>query len=236
MKNFKYSQTYELNLYELKEDVTFGFMLNGSYGVFYKNFLLSIDRQSIFLDIGANMGLYSLIAAKNNNIQNVFSVEPVREIAKIIKLNALQNKLLEKINILNVAIANKPGVQKIKLFQNHSGGATMRDVFIDKEFKEITIQSKNYEYLNNAIKTKFDVHVKVDVEGLEEQVLEQVFKTTWAPQIKSIFLEMDSRFCDVESLKKILVQNGFEETYNTLNKNDDLLVQEDHYDAMYERK
>ena len=45
-------------------DVTFKFYIEASYGFFYWDRIKSISKDFIFLDIGANQGLFSICAAK----------------------------------------------------------------------------------------------------------------------------------------------------------------------------
>ena len=48
-------------------DGTFQFCIFGSYGYFLSDFIKKINYKFYFLDIGANQGIYSLLAAKNLN-------------------------------------------------------------------------------------------------------------------------------------------------------------------------
>ena len=236
MKEIEYSESYDVFLVKLENDFTFNFMLNGSYGLFYKNFILSLNDECVFVDIGANMGLYSLIAAKNKNIKKSYAFEPVPEtMLKLIK-NIKINKATEKIEAFDVAIGSNEGYETIHTFSNHSGGATMRnkDLIEKLEAANITkVKVKNFKYLDEKINPDCDVHVKIDVEGLEQDVLDQLFKTSWCNKVKSIFIELDSRYGDTSKIIKTLLDNNFVESYNTINKNDDMLESEKHYDALY---
>src|SRR6476661_2982883 len=46
-------------------DATFRFCISGMYGTYFSDFLRKIPYPYSFVDIGANIGLYSLIAAAN---------------------------------------------------------------------------------------------------------------------------------------------------------------------------
>ncbi|MDG1010557.1 MAG: hypothetical protein P8O69_11345, partial [Amylibacter sp.] len=61
------------------DDATFRTYFFGGYGFFYSNFLKSYASNFIFIDVGANKGLYSIIAAKNPNCEKVISFEPILE-------------------------------------------------------------------------------------------------------------------------------------------------------------
>ena len=51
-------------------DRTFRFYINGDYGSFFSSYLKELSFGNwCFIDIGANQGLYSIIASQNQNIR-----------------------------------------------------------------------------------------------------------------------------------------------------------------------
>ena len=64
---------YGVKLHSKWGDATFNLCLSGTYGYFFSDFLNNIEKPYSFLDIGANQGIYSLVASKNKNIKkNLF--------------------------------------------------------------------------------------------------------------------------------------------------------------------
>ena len=62
----------------------------GSYGNFYSDRLKKEKNKFLFIDIGANQGLYSIIAAKNKKNIKSYAFEPIKTtydlLKKILKL------------------------------------------------------------------------------------------------------------------------------------------------------
>ena len=70
-------------MFENWRDVTFRFCIRGSYGTVFSDYLKNYTKPFCFIDIGANQGLYSLIAGNNENCLKVFAFEPVPTTAGI---------------------------------------------------------------------------------------------------------------------------------------------------------
>ena len=60
---------YGVKLHSKWGDATFNLCLSGTYGYFFSDFLNNIEKPTNFVDIGANQGIYTLIASKNRNIK-----------------------------------------------------------------------------------------------------------------------------------------------------------------------
>lgn len=77
-------------------DATFNHYVSGVYGFYYWNRIRGISTKFVFLDIGANQGLYTICAALNPNIEKCFAFEPVDEtfhlLEKNININGVANK------------------------------------------------------------------------------------------------------------------------------------------------
>lgn len=56
---------YDIKLTPMWGDNTFKFCYCGGYGDFFANYLRNLDKNFVFIDIGANQGLYSIIAGNN---------------------------------------------------------------------------------------------------------------------------------------------------------------------------
>ena len=76
--------------------------------IFFKE---HIRNAKVFVDVGANIGDYSIRAAKYSK---VYAIEPLPRNYKILKINEKLNNV--KINSFNIAAGNKNG--KIKLIMN----------------------------------------------------------------------------------------------------------------------
>ncbi len=134
---------------------------------FFSNIITNND---IILDIGANIGIYSLLSASQikNNI-SIYSFEPsdeiYNELIKNIELNGFQN-----IKCFNTAIGDYEGRIKLKMCKDHAYNTieeiSMRPI-IEVVEKSITTIS-NFCNQNNI--DHIDI-LKIDVEGAEYRVI-----------------------------------------------------------------
>ena len=70
-----------------------------------------LDKNSFLMDVGANIGLYSIYAAKKN-IKGVLSIEPESQNFAILNKNIYLNNLSNKITTLNIGFSDKNGIEK----------------------------------------------------------------------------------------------------------------------------
>jgi len=126
-----------------------------------------------FIDIGANMGLYALFAAKKvGPCGTVVAIEPSsREFAKLkanVELNELSN-----VRVLRVATSNHSGEADLLVAEEaHSGHNTLGDFGypIMAQRKERIRAMRLDEIVRELRLTRVDV-VKIDVEGAEYATL-----------------------------------------------------------------
>jgi FkbM family methyltransferase len=162
-----------------------------------KEFLGSRFRPGeVFVDVGANVGAYSLRALSRG--MTVYSFEPNPENVKILKRNAEINHLA--VNALEFALGEKEGT--VKMSQN---GATSRIVEEGIEVSVRTLDSFNIP--------KVDL-LKVDVEGFELEVFRGA-KETLARCRPVIMIEMHHWIgAEAEAeLFDILIANGYHFEY-----------------------
>jgi FkbM family methyltransferase len=68
------------------------------------------EARSAFLDIGANTGLYALLAAAANPMLQVYAFEPLPWVCRHLEANvALNPALAEQIHVFNTALSSRTG-------------------------------------------------------------------------------------------------------------------------------
>jgi FkbM family methyltransferase len=131
-------------------------------------------ENSIFIDIGACFGYYSLLVSTIGNNVQIFSIEADPNSYYYLKTNLNLSKK-NNIKIFNIAISEING--KIDFFMPEKGhigwGTLVKDAFMTRKsnFKKISIQSMTLDYfckLNNIIPN----FIKIDVEGSEYKVIQ----------------------------------------------------------------
>ena len=208
--NIVYSR-YGIPLTANYRDNTFRMYVIGGYGDFYWNRLKNFSFEFVYIDIGANQGLFSIAAAKNKFNKRVYSFEPVPEVFEKLKKNICLNKVEEKCFIINKAISNKNEKININFKSNHTGGSNLRTKKnISDKIQVIEIESINNEKLCKYIKdhNHSKLIIKIDVEGHELEVLKQLINSPIWENVIEIFYEVDERWVDPFKIEIILKEAG----------------------------
>ena len=176
-------------------------------------------ERSIFWDIGANVGLYSIYAASKRERIKVFSFEPsssnLRTLSRNISINNLQNK----INIVPFALSkNKNKFLLLKESSFNEGGA-LNSFGVNYNFSGKKFFSKNSyntfgTSLDNLIKLKIlkvPNYIKIDVDGIEDLILAGAKNLLLNKKIKSILIEINDKFkVQKKEILKIMKKNKFQ--------------------------
>ncbi|MBU2477194.1 FkbM family methyltransferase [Candidatus Micrarchaeota archaeon] len=191
----------------------------------------SLHEDSVIIDLGAQIGLFSVYAS--NKAKKIFAFEPVSEnydlLVKNIKLNKLENKIMH----FNLAVSDKKGKEKIFLSQNHSGGHSIYgfEEFDEKKSSPINqfIKSKGFnkekfievssitlEEIFRINKIKHCDLLKMDIEGAEYKVLYNLPDYCFE-KIQRIAMEchdLDEKKKNSGYVKKFLQSKGFKVELN----------------------
>jgi FkbM family methyltransferase len=129
-------------------------------------------KKNIFIDIGAHIGRYSILATKNSS--KVFSIEPSKANFQILKKNIKINHLDKKIKPIKKGILDKNGFQDLYFYESNEGFSTF-DIS-SKENNTIRERCKieKLDFLVQKLRLnikEIDL-IKIDVEGPELKVLE----------------------------------------------------------------
>ena len=166
-----------------------------------------IEEDSVFYDIGANCGQYSLYSAKLG-CKNIYSFEPhVRNFSYFLQ-NILVNDLEKVITPINIPISNEV---KYKSWSASSlGGIGFSSEFTKKErgVKVGTFQ----ETLDNLVYTHnlpSPTVLKIDVDGTEDTTIIEGGWKCIEESVKHIMIEVVNKNPNFEQVKSRLIQMGF---------------------------
>lgn len=140
-----------------------------------------------FIDIGANAGLYSLVAAKaGGRSARVIAVEPQDEMRRRLAYNARTNGL-EAIEISGVALSDYEGESVMRLVGSNRGGTQLAVTGEDQPGRSMAVRVTTLTTLLDEMRVaKLDV-MKIDVEGGELAILAPFFasaaKDRWPDMI-----------------------------------------------------
>lgn len=191
-------------------DGTFRFYVIGSYGFFYADLLKQIDHPFHLIDVGANQGLYSMLAARNPHCISVVAFEPVARTADLLETNLRLNHVAQKVTVMRMALSDANTTAEIKIVGHHSGQASIaRNNPLDGEVTE-TITLTDHACLDRfPFQDGVPIFVKIDVEGHEEVVIGEILKSQRARDIRQIFYECDERWVSADAIAARLDAQGF---------------------------
>lgn len=186
-------------------DRTFIYCRFAVYGHGLSDYLKTLKQPFMFLDIGANQGLYSLIAGQNPHCTAAIALEPVPDTFARLTDNIRANKLEGKVQAVQAALSDKEGTAKIVFDATHSGLASLRSDGPDG----FDIQTIDMAAFDNMLGEPDMLVIKVDVEGHEAAVMAELVKSRFLSRIQSVFYEVDAKWSDADSLRTILESGGF---------------------------
>lgn len=131
-----------------------------------------IKEGMVILDIGANIGYYSLIAAKLAGDKGVvYAFEPAPDnfafLVKNIEVNGLSNVVP-----VQKAVSNKAGTDRLFL----SSDPAWHGMYKHNQGESIEVQVTSVDEFTENISCPINL-IKIDVEGLEMRVLEGMMET-----------------------------------------------------------
>ena len=167
----------------------------------------------LFFDIGANIGLYSIYAAKNGI--KVVAFEPESQNYALLNKNVYLNDCYDNVMCLNIAISDTDSVDYIYLPLFRAGGAI--NCFSDtkdeqgKDFRPVFKQGVVSYALDSFLKQYkfFPAHIKIDVDGLEPKIINGAEKTLKDARLKSILIEINDELPEHLKIVDNLKSNGF---------------------------
>lgn len=208
-------------------DTTFIFYFKGTYGFFLNDFLKNISTETTFIDIGANQGLFSILAGKNEHIKQVISFEPTKKTAQLLRANIACN-YIQNCQIVEKGISDKRGFLNLNVADRHSGKNTFRTVELEQNMSNEVVEIINHEDIELLIQENTNYVIKIDVEGHEEVVINELTKCSFIQNVSYIFCEIDTNWVDVEKIKEKLASVGFS-SFEKVGNN------EVHYDMLISR-
>jgi len=146
-------------------------------------FLLHFLRpEDLFVDIGANVGAYTILASAEINAKTI-AVEPVPSTFENLMQNVFVNKMQEKVTARNIGLGAKNG--KLKFTRSLD---TVNHVATENETDTVEVDVST---LDSVLAGASPALLKIDVEGFETEVLNGADKTLANETLKAIIIELN---------------------------------------------
>ncbi len=148
------------------------------------------------LDVGANVGTYSLFAAIRGH--RVIAIEPESQNYALLNENIFVNKLDGRLEAYNLALSDSDGATR--LFLSKFGAANaLHTVGREVDFRH---QPMKAAFRQGIMEMTLDTflagtgdffpsHIKIDVDGAEKRIIEGASRTLMDPRLRSILIEIN---------------------------------------------
>jgi len=166
-----------------------------------------IKHGGIFLDIGANVGYYSLMAAKLGATK-ILGIEPNPIVLDRFKTNIRFNGFEKKIKTFQIGIGPKKDTMNLQLSHTDMGSSSILNAKSNSSKIKIKIIPLSEPLKKEGVK-RVDV-LKIDIEGYEDRALFPYFENLDKKYYPRLILMEDSSQTDWErNILQWLLCNGY---------------------------
>ena len=172
-------------------------------------------KERVFFDIGANVGMYSIYAAKTSKVK-VYSFEPESNNFNALIENVISNNLMSMINAYPIAISDTSGFTSLYLSQFETGSSHH---MVDKK-QDHNLKLVEYKNKQGIFKSSLDEliekwqfpepnYIKIDVDGIENIIIKNSKSVLKSAKLESILIEINRNRKEDTEIISILESIGF---------------------------
>lgn len=125
----------------------------------------------VFVDVGANLGWFSLQAARHDNIGQVLAIEPDAGNQSLLQANIERNGLGDRIQLLACAVGAEPGTARLHLYRETNLGRHSLLTDHGHGSRMVPLETIDGLLQRQGLADAPIAAIKVDVEGYEPAVL-----------------------------------------------------------------
>ena len=175
----------------------------------------SFENNSIFYDVGANVGMYSIFAAIVSQ-SKVFSFEPEANNFQTLMENLILNNLSDRVIPYPIGISDETSFTTLhmNIFDKGSSHHTVGDS-LDHNLSKIKtkykqgIFSTSLDDLCNNWELPLPNYLKIDVDGIEFKIISKSKKLLSDKKLKSVLIEINPHREEDKSILKIMDDFNF---------------------------
>ena len=169
----------------------------------------------VMLDIGANVGMYTILAAAGRDV-SVYAFEPEAQNFAQLNRNIVFNGVGDRALAFPLALADTAKVDRLYLSAFGLGGSC----HTFGESLDYHLQSRAQGITQGCVCSTLDTllddgvippahHIKIDVDGFEHLVIQGGAKVFAQPQLKSVLVELNTRLSEHQALIEYFSDLGF---------------------------
>ncbi|HBH97586.1 MAG TPA: hypothetical protein DDX89_07370 [Candidatus Omnitrophica bacterium] len=150
-----------------------------------------------FIDVGANVGAFSLYAAMRHPGVRVIALEPEYANLHLLRDNVMKNGLQDRVEVYAVALGKQIGISYLHI-QDATPGAALHTeskerLTTTRTHKPVIWREGVCTFTLDALCEELQVTpqcLKIDVDGTEPEILQGATRTLRAPVFRSLIVEM----------------------------------------------
>lgn len=169
----------------------------------------------VLVDIGANVGMFSVLAAGISGCR-VVAIEPFSVNVADLEHNVAANGLQDRVTVLHAAASDRERMDTLYFGQTYAGAANqsfgqddISEQYDDRDAQHETVRGVPIDTLVAQGEIPFPTHVKIDVDGLEEPVIEGMRGVLADPRFKSLRMEIRWQDEAKSALVDSILAHGF---------------------------
>lgn len=173
------------------------------------------EKNDVFWDIGANMGLYTVYAASRGS--RVLAFEPSAANFYVLNMSILKSDLSDIATAYCLAFTDQEGLSKL-MMQNYDFGGALSSFdslagYDGKNFipsvKQGMIGYSIDSYIS-LFNPPFPNHIKIDVDGIEDKIINGAANTLEDSRLKTLSIELNEERSDyTDPIIKQIIHCGF---------------------------
>lgn len=168
--------------------------------------LHALRKEDTFVDIGANIGSYTVLAGKAVGAKCI-SIEPILSTFSCLIDNIQLNNINDRVLALNIGVGRETGMLKFT-----AGLDTVNHVLSDTEAQKDSIEIPVKKLDDILIKTE-PYLIKIDVEGFETEVIAGAAQILSRKSLNAVIMELNGSGShygyDEVQLHKQMLSHGF---------------------------
>lgn len=177
--------------------------------------LNGLAEGSVLLDVGANIGLYSLYAATARHCR-VYAFEPESQNYALLNRNIQANGLDERITAFPCALSDRVGLDRLYLSE-FALGASCHSFGAEVDFK---LEARAAPFAQGCASWTLDAavtagvlpvprYIKIDVDGFEHKVIAGARDTLAGNGVEELIIEVNPHLAEHRAMVEELAGLGF---------------------------
>jgi FkbM family methyltransferase len=174
-----------------------------------------LSADDVLYDIGANVGMYSVLAAATRGTR-VYAFEPESQNYAILNTNILINALQDRITAYCMALADRFAMDELYLSSFDPGGSLhnfgeARDYQgreLHSRFRQGSI-GMTLDKLVAEMGLAAPTHIKIDVDGIEDKIVAGAKRVLADRRLRSLIIEINTNLEGHWDIIDLLLEHGF---------------------------